>query len=356
MIVWATLQSLDPAGVSDMEIFPNSGIRCNIEMAAEVPVHALHSHLHLVSTSITLSHTARRAKDDTKLGSSAFPALNAHDPTMDPLDCLSQPPSSASRSISRPTEIQSCDLRNHAGTSSSRSTTPSLANPPRSLSRSSSVFSSFSSFASRVDKYKSDKLQKERYESALRLQTTWEALAEKYGSIPPEEDDEVDLRTGKIVKDRGKLRELEAREFGELQDEPGYEGWEFDSDEDEIGVWDERSGLDEQFPKYMAAEKAWTKEDENDLASFLRAEAARRRAQGSAESEDTEEDSAAQLSSRMEARETTTTPRIESLVSDDQSSSSSGDDLAAGLVSPSSSPRPVSPVGMVRRLCCWIGN
>ncbi|ORX39160.1 hypothetical protein BD324DRAFT_618687 [Kockovaella imperatae] len=233
---------------------------------------------------------------------------------MDPLDCLSQPPHSESSSSSasssffpQPFKIDS--YRPPAEHYSSRANTPSFATPSRTFSRSSSVFStSNNSYATRVEKYKSEKLEKERYESALKLKSTWETIYEKYGSVNPDEDDEIDINTGKIVIDRGRLRSMSARAFGELEDEDtrsslGPDDWVFESDEDELGAWDERSGLDDQFPDpavTRAMRPGWTREDQEDLDSFLRAESVRRTTQ---EEDNDEEVAPARISRKTAPQE-----------------------------------------------------
>lgn len=156
-----------------------------------------------------------------------------------------------------------------SGPDSSRSSTPiHLA----------TRFRSASVFSNRAE----EELRKKRHESVQRLRSTWELINEKYGSVLPEEDDEIDLRRCKVVKDRGYLRRQERREFGEITDNEeessvlgGPDVAEFDSDEDELGAWDDRSGLDLQIPDPESPPRR-TQEDEDDLQAFLRAEAERR--------------------------------------------------------------------------------
>lgn len=138
-------------------------------------------------------------------------------------------------------------------------------------------------------------LRRKLHDSHLRLVDTFDAIGQKYGSVPLEEDDEIDIFTGKITRDRGRLRSLESRPFAEgmeffdeaIEDdgeaqkrwhsEPvaGPESVVFGDDEDELGDWDERSGLDPQMPP-PEIEQPWTTEDLEDLNAFLRAEAASR--------------------------------------------------------------------------------
>ncbi|CED83334.1 Centromere protein Scm3, N-terminal [Phaffia rhodozyma] len=49
-------------------------------------------------------------------------------------------------------------------------------------------------------------LASKRYNASLRLLDSWEEIVNKYKGIPMEEDDEIDLLTGELVNDRGRLR------------------------------------------------------------------------------------------------------------------------------------------------------
>ena len=54
-----------------------------------------------------------------------------------------------------------------------------------------------------------------RYNSSVRLLSTWEDIVNRYKDVPAEEDDEIDLRTGKLIRDRGKLKNMTGtRRFG----------------------------------------------------------------------------------------------------------------------------------------------
>lgn len=141
-------------------------------------------------------------------------------------------------------------------------------------------------------------------QSRARLDSAFDAIAERYSSVQPEDDDEVDLWDFTIAKDRGALETLEARPFAEGSEftgeavEDDVDGVRFDTlrlqtplpvmgpdkvqfgqDEDELGDWGENSGLDPQYPAFEI-ENDWTAEDLCDLDSFLRAEAARRERNG----------------------------------------------------------------------------
>ena len=183
----------------------------------------------------------------------------------------------------------------------SRASTPSIPRAPRAGA----------SFNSITDKRRNEIVNKHRHESAQRLKTAWERLLEKYGHIRPEDDDEIDLATGKVVKYRAGL--LEFREDGgEL---PGEESDEtesgslaqYESDEDELGGWDDRSGLDDQGLEGFREEekkavRPWNEEDpfdRQDREEFLRMEALRNRSirAGSEEEDDVVEWSSQEESS-----------------------------------------------------------
>ncbi|WOO84934.1 uncharacterized protein LOC62_06G008443 [Vanrija pseudolonga] len=145
---------------------------------------------------------------------------------------------------------------------------------------------------SRDPSKREDKFQRAREASQRRLYDAWDAISAKYADIRPEEDDEVDIFTGRITVDRGRLRALETREFAdglsdgsdleEEDDDPlpqGPESAYFGPDEDELGDWDDRSGLDTQEPP-EEVEEEWTVEDEMDLRAFHAAEARLRGSEG----------------------------------------------------------------------------
>ncbi|WVQ82319.1 hypothetical protein IAT38_004447 [Cryptococcus sp. DSM 104549] len=174
-----------------------------------------------------------------------------------------------------------------------RSTTPLV--PPTARIRSGSVFSR--------EQYKKDEIARRRQESRDRLKSTWELLFEKYKDV--EDDDEIDLHTMEITKDSGILRAQASRDFGRgggSEDEEEEEGpvggpevYEFDSDEDELGDWDDRSGLDPQQPEWEEEEEEeegarWTAEDREDFAEFMRMEEQRKRANGEDSGTETELD------------------------------------------------------------------
>ncbi|WVW79492.1 hypothetical protein I302_101461 [Kwoniella bestiolae CBS 10118] len=184
---------------------------------------------------------------------------------------------------------------------SGRSSTP-IFYPNGARFRSQSVLS--------TSQKEDELINKKRLDSFHKLKSSWDLLKEKYGSISLEDDDEIDLRTGKVVKDRGRLREYVGRDFGEVSDteetqtqtdgESKGEGYEIDSDEDEIGLWDERSGLDPQVAeppllweveRNLRRTKSWvSEEDQDDLKEFLSMEAQRNRLLGNDDDDDVSED------------------------------------------------------------------
>lgn len=262
--------------------------------------------------------------------------------------------------------------------SSSRSSTP-RSSSVRPRSRSVSVFSRSGSRAGDDERRRWDaaearrreeKLKKERLEKAQRLRSTWDLLLEKYGRFLPEEDDEVDILTGRVTKDRGHVRSLRTYDFGDIslsEPEPvennvgGPESAAFDSDEDELGDWGDRSGLDLQVsPVKDLRRRVWTVEDEDDLQAFMRAESGRKdlddsdeevgrhEAEGERSSSDSErffsdgDDSTEDQSARLVR--STVAPRLEDLFpafesrgdqsSDDELADKSGFDHEATAVYP----------------------
>ncbi|WVF65416.1 hypothetical protein IAT40_000143 [Kwoniella sp. CBS 6097] len=187
--------------------------------------------------------------------------------------------------------------------SSSRSSTPVLY-PNGARFRSTSVVN--------ATQKEDVEIRRKRVESVARLRTAFDLINEKYGSIALEDDDEIDLRTGEIVKDRGKLREFTRREFGEVSESDegddiassvagGPDTTELGSDEDELGGWDDQSGLDPQEFEHPLIEeefRPWdTAEDLEDLKEFQRIEVERARVAGQLRSH-SEEDERSRASSR----------------------------------------------------------
>lgn len=169
----------------------------------------------------------------------------------------------------------------------------------RSVHRSSSVFSqrSYTSHSYQQDEQIKVELDRKRNESVRKLKSTWEQISEKYGKIQVEDDDEIDIYTGQIVRDRGRIQRMkEERDFGvflsedEADAEDENSSFIFDEDEDELGAWDARSGLDSQWASDQEdgpKEPQWTVEDDKDLQEFLRMEQARKETIGAvSESED----------------------------------------------------------------------
>lgn len=164
----------------------------------------------------------------------------------------------------------------------------------RSVHRSSSVFSqrSYTSHSYQQDEQIKAELDRKRSESVRKLKSTWEQISEKYGKIQVEDDDEIDIYTGQIVRDRGRIQRMkEERDFGvflsedEADAEDENSSFIFDEDEDELGAWDARSGLDRQWASDQEdgpKEPPWTVEDDKDLQEFLRMEQARKETMGEA--------------------------------------------------------------------------
>lgn len=170
------------------------------------------------------------------------------------------------------------------GYAPSRSSTPARA-------RSMSTFS----YSAREE---DEAIRRERAESVRRMMSSWIGLSDKFGHVGLYEDDEVDLRTGRIVVDRGRVARMEERKgLGEAdsededqsRDDQEGEDEAVESDEDELGYWDHRSGLDPQVPS-RPPEMPWSERDDEDLREFLRMEERRKELAGEEEQyEDDEE-------------------------------------------------------------------
>lgn len=157
-----------------------------------------------------------------------------------------------------------------------------------------------------------EKLIKERKENLERWRIEMESIIGKWEKYAVENDgeDEDEIILGRtdeemiIVKNRGKVEKMSPREFaGESEEDDEDEGVlelqdgsildEDDENDDPLGGWGEDSGLDEQEfeddeeqDEVEKVGRVWTKEDDMDLALFLKAEAGRRVLAG----EDTLED------------------------------------------------------------------
>lgn len=154
--------------------------------------------------------------------------------------------------------------------SSSRSSTPIRPTP---RARSSSAYSS------RTQQDDDDALlNKKRADSVKKMVDSWDLLREKYGSVGLNEDDEIDIKTGEIMKNRGRIKAMVPRKgIGEESDEEDAETQtvasevedEVLSDEDVLaGLGDVDCQTREQAPT-----RVWTDQDREDLAAFLRDEA-----------------------------------------------------------------------------------
>jgi hypothetical protein len=104
---------------------------------------------------------------------------------------------------------------------------------------------------------------------------------DKYGAIAVEDDDEVDIITGKIVVNRGRVEKMQEVDIGGIlgspddgSDDGATEGGDIDPDRDELAGWsDEEVQRDNA---HVLAHRPWTHEDDADLAAFKRAETERR--------------------------------------------------------------------------------
>lgn len=151
-----------------------------------------------------------------------------------------------------------------------------------------------------------------RKASYMKLFDTWNDISHKYGMIAPEEDDEVDLITGEITCDRGRIRDLKPRAFAERlpfvdedDDDDGLdeedEGDDSDTpmlpqDEEATPEPESLNGVEEDHP--LLQEQPWTAEDDRDLDEFMKVERMRRFAAGAVAHE---EDPPPELDMDMEA-------------------------------------------------------
>ncbi len=124
-----------------------------------------------------------------------------------------------------------------------------------------------------------------RFESTMRLRDAWAQLAQRY-TRPLEEDDIIDLREAKILKDRGVVRSLHTQvSFGDISilDEPGNDASseaggvqsEDDDDFDEIDALSPRARVPNRLEAQLRRVKPLRDldaEDEDDLNDFLEAE------------------------------------------------------------------------------------
>lgn len=212
----------------------------------------------------------------------------------------------------------------------SKSSTPTPLSRHFSVtSRSSAVVSRSSSSTSLLPPHlrptalrEEDSLSAERYASSLRLLATWESIALKYADVDPEDDAEIDIATGRIVKGKDKIAEMPDRVIGGMSDEEEAEEFrrkgkpsvkatssippalptsdhvehiippvlpltldteEMDfSDKDELDAWndDELEIQVEALPPSHTSrsrhQRPWTADDDVDLREFLKAEERRK--------------------------------------------------------------------------------
>ncbi len=224
----------------------------------------------------------------------------------------------------RPSPVTSTRLDSHGQSSRLRSATPGRSGTPtpRGERTGSTLVPSHESVGAILQdgKVRDVKLDADRRDSSQRLLDAWTAIAAKYGAIDPDEDDEVDIMTGRIICDRGKLREMkklklgralwdsesedeEENEFEDVEEESWGEAEEgasvdldqpvieLDAGDDILDAWGEDSRhelqIDYNVPDYLLAHLdlpklvlAWTKEDDEDLKAFLRIEEEKRLQRG----------------------------------------------------------------------------
>ena len=181
----------------------------------------------------------------------------------------------------------STPLRGYARHASVAPHPHNVNNPPRSASRPRDR--SVSVRPLRPDRF-GERYKAELESSKQRLRSYWDHLAERYQALQDDEDDEVDLTTLKVVRNRGRLTHLLEQGYGRICDSDDSSS-DFEQDEDELGAWDERSGLDSQVPPLPdpPTYRPWTQEDYDDLKSFHRANNLMVSARGEADDSDSDE-------------------------------------------------------------------
>ena len=198
---------------------------------------------------------------------------------------------------------------------------PVTSRSSATVSRSSSSASLLPTHLRPTARCEEDSLSAERYASSLRLLATWESIALKYADIDPEDDAEIDIATGRIVRGKDKIAEMPDRVIGGMSDEEEAEvfrrkgkssvkpldstaqalapvdfvehivppvlpltlGPEDDlSDKDELDAWndDELEIQVEALPPSHTSrsrhQRPWTADDDLDLREFLKAEERRK--------------------------------------------------------------------------------
>ncbi|KAI0269825.1 hypothetical protein BC834DRAFT_841589 [Gloeopeniophorella convolvens] len=127
--------------------------------------------------------------------------------------------------------------------------------------------------------------QQARFENTMRLKDAWERLAQRYAR-PLDEDDIIDLRSEKILKDRGVVRRIGSQiNFGDisLPEEPNNDasseggGAQTEGEEelDEIDVLSHGATVPQELEAQLRRIKPLrdqNPEDEDDLKEFLEAE------------------------------------------------------------------------------------
>lgn len=196
-----------------------------------------------------------------------------------------------------------------------------------------------------------DSLSAERYASSLRLLATWESIALKYADIDPEDDAEIDIATGRIVRGKDRIAEMPDRVIGGMSDEEEAEEFrrkgkssiklsdstaqaiapvdfvehivppvlpltldpEDDfSDKDELDAWND-DDLEIQVealpPSHTSSsrhQRPWTADDDLDLREFLKAEERRKAMFGeeeAAEEAEIEQESRSQVGRVLDKEE-----------------------------------------------------
>jgi Centromere protein Scm3 len=148
-------------------------------------------------------------------------------------------------------------------------------------------------------------VQRERDASKLRLLDVWSSLAERH-TRRLDEDDIVNIRTGKITTDRGFIRNSRKIDFGAIAAPAVGDVADEDTDEDEYDT-DELDAFADTTSEVDNAEleqREMTLADAEDLRAFLEAERTRRDLYGSeVEDDDNAEDLCAFLDAERKRKD-----------------------------------------------------
>lgn len=112
-----------------------------------------------------------------------------------------------------------------------------------------------------------------RWLSSLKLNDAWDLIATKYSKIDADEDDEVDIITGEITIDRGHIKNLKKRRFGDNRvpkNSVKSDYYNSNDDDDSVDERDHERKLLEHHHQLVYNDRF--KRDQKDLEDFLLAD------------------------------------------------------------------------------------